>query len=186
MTNPRKLTSPVIDVSDRTSVPVRSDTNAVVIATPADGPGVVRIKHSFITMPAQIMQHTVFRDCSCWKMNMNILSTIFVRQIRLESLRKYIQLAAWFKKTNTADMPSTSPIKSALALIQLWAIFADSFITSPRLPVMTTDPEPFIFEASMKSNSPPACVHAIPVATPGAETRRADSCSNFSVFRSPL
>src|SRR5262249_36961591 len=43
---------------------------------------------------------------------------------------------------------------------------ADSFITSPSWPVRVSEPPPAIFDASMKSTSPPAGVPARPIATP--------------------
>ena len=46
------------------------------------------------------------------------------------------------------------------------AACADSFITSPSWPVVTTRPAPGIFRASTTSTSPPAAVHARPDATP--------------------
>ena len=46
------------------------------------------------------------------------------------------------------------------------AACTDSFMTSPSCPVSTTRPEPGILMASITSTSPPAAVHASPIATP--------------------
>ena len=47
------------------------------------------------------------------------------------------------------------------------AIVADSFITSPSCPVLTICPVPANAVVSIKRISPPACVQASPVTTPG-------------------
>ena len=53
----------------------------------------------------------------------------------------------------------------------------DSFITSPSWPVSVRLPPPGIRVASMNSTSPPAGVHARPMATPGSFVRSAISSS---------
>ena len=64
---------------------------------------------------------------------------------------------------NSELMPNWKP----LALRYWIAIIADSFITSPRLPVsVSLSPLPFEIDDSMKSMSPPTCVQARPVTTP--------------------
>ena len=50
--------------------------------------------------------------------------------------------------------------------IQLKAMVADSFMTSPSWPVRTRSPLPAILLASTTSTSQPKDVHARPIATP--------------------
>jgi hypothetical protein len=56
---------------------------------------------------------------------------------------------------------------AAFARSQLTAMDADSFMTSPSLPVVRTLPVPGITHASTNRTSPPLGVHASPVDTPG-------------------
>merc|ERR1712224_793400 len=49
------------------------------------------------------------------------------------------------------------------------AITADSFMTSPKLPVKVSLPFPFVFDVSINRISPPVLVHAKPVTTPGVK-----------------
>src|SRR5438132_1672259 len=58
------------------------------------------------------------------------------------------------------------PSRSARALMQVSAAWADSCITSPSLPVSVTAPRPLTRVASICSTSPPTSVHARPVARP--------------------
>mmetsp|Transcript_1661 Transcript_1661/g.4155 ORF Transcript_1661/g.4155 Transcript_1661/m.4155 type:complete len:295 (-) Transcript_1661:2533-3417(-) len=74
----------------------------------------------------------------------------------------------------------TRPSSKACARSQERAAVADSLITSPRLPVSTSLPEPGERDDSMKSRSPPTCVYARPIETPGVRRRSAASGSYFS------
>ena len=60
----------------------------------------------------------------------------------------------------------STPKWSALDLRYSNAKVADSFITSPRLPVMVSVPLPLLMLDSIKSISPPTWVQARPVTTP--------------------
>ena len=66
---------------------------------------------------------------------------------------------------------------AACARNQDSAARADSFITSPSWPVIVSVPVPAIRDASMNSTSPPAGVHARPMATPGSLVRSSISSS---------
>ena len=83
---------------------------------------------------------------------------------------------------------------SGWALMYCQAICADSFMTSPRLPVMDRTPLPLETELSTKRISPPSSVQARPVTTPGASLpcclswkavgrpRYSRRCSFFTTF----
>ena len=55
---------------------------------------------------------------------------------------------------------------------------ADSFITSPSLPVSISPPLPFMLEVSMNRIWPPTGVQASPVANPGPQLRALVSGKN--------
>src|SRR6202521_5998299 len=69
------------------------------------------------------------------------------------------------------------PYSRACVLSHDSAARADSFMTSPSCPVRVSEPVPAIREASMNSTSPPAGVHARPMATPGSFVRSSISSS---------
>lgn len=70
--------------------------------------------------------------------------------------------------TDTQHSHSGLRTLTAFALSQLTAMDADSFMTSPKRPVVSTLPVPGMTVASTNSTSPPFGVHARPVATPGS------------------
>ena len=67
----------------------------------------------------------------------------------------------------SANVSSWISSSSAWERIYVRAAVADSFITSPSLPVRVKPPLPFISEVSIKRITPPTGVQAKPIARPG-------------------
>ena len=73
----------------------------------------------------------------------------------------------WMCMFQFSKISSSSPSSEACALMYSSASMADSFITSPRLPVSVRRPPlPRLRLVSTKRISPPTAVHARPVTTP--------------------
>ena len=130
-TRPDRLTSPVMARPGRTGRLVKSETSAVAIVTPADGPSLGMAPAGTCTWMSERCQ-------------------------------------------KSAAIPSSL----ACERTQASAACTDSFITSPSCPVSVSVWVPGMRVASTKRMSPPAGVHARPVATPGTRVRSSSSSNS--------
>ncbi len=139
-TLPVSVSSPVIATFARTFLSESIDASTVAIAIPALGP-------SFGVAPS-----------GTWRWMSKRLYTSEI----VGFLPSSISFALWGIFLGSI----LSCLLSIATFTTVCAMRADSFITSPRLPVSWSVPFPRIFTDSILSTSPPTLVHASPFTTP--------------------
>eukprot|EP00982_Pelagococcus_subviridis_P014261 31315-Pelagococcus_subviridis.AAC.4 len=195
-TSPRSDTSPVIAVSDRAGRSLNSDTSAVHIVTPADGPsfGIAPCGRWTWTLrprrrpsPARwvliVAEDSALPPAPCCDASNAAAAAAAAASASFSDAaytspgearpRPPFPPAAPSSKNSRAPPPPPPPPGArnrnacACDCTQLIAMSALSLITSPSCPVSCKVPPPGMTAASMYIKSPPTAVHDNPATTPG-------------------